>query len=106
MASGRSKPRVQIVNSKYIQKLFNEGRYAERQQAGEFAAVVVKDRHPSAPKAPVPICTRSQLILYKDQRRRTVAIVHQYLTPSGKLGASGKPDPKQLWHDGVLYQVL
>jgi len=104
--SPRSQPPLRIVKPKYIQRLFNQGRYAERQKAGEFAAIIVKDRHPAAPKAPVPVCTRSQLVLYKDKRRRTVAIVHQYLLPSGELGASGKPDPKQLWHEGVLYQVL
>jgi hypothetical protein len=25
-----------------------------------------------------------------------VAIVHQYLLPDGRLGASGRPDPKQV----------
>ena len=34
-----------------------------------------------------------------------VAVCHQYTLLSGKLGASGKPDPKALWYQGVNVYV-
>jgi hypothetical protein len=54
----------------------------------------------------VPFCTRSQLISYLDDAGQEVARVHQYLQPDGTLGASGRPDPKRLLHDGILYFPL
>jgi hypothetical protein len=36
---------------------------------------------------------------------RTVARVHQYLRMDGSLGASGRPDPKMLYIDGVIYEL-
>jgi hypothetical protein len=32
-----------------------------------------------------------------------VAIVHQYLRVDGSFGGSGRPDPKELTEDGVIY---
>ncbi len=44
--------------------------------------------------------TVSQLVAYyerlPDGQKRLLAVVFQYLQPDGKLGASGKPDPKWL----------
>jgi hypothetical protein len=49
------------------------------------------------------MCTRSQYLIYVDNNGKKVAGVHQYLRPDGKLGASGRPDPKELLINGVLY---
>jgi hypothetical protein len=68
-----------------LQRIFNDGGYLARIQAGEFSANFMHDRHPCPDAANQPFCTRSQLI--------------QYLA----LGGSGLPDPKRLLHDGVLY---
>src|ERR1700674_5209429 len=86
-----------------IQRLFNNGNYWTRMQGGEFTAVVKKDRHPSPAKSWMPFCTRSQIVAYFDSAGTKISIVHQYLKPDGTLGASGKPDPKLLRHNGVLY---
>ena len=51
--------------------------------------------------------TVSQLVAYYERlpngQRRLVAVIFQYLQPDGKLGASGKPDPKWLrLSDGAI----
>ena len=83
--------------------MFNDGRYVARAAAGELTVRVVRDHHPSSPKALVPFCTRSQSIAYFDRKGDEVATAHQYLQPNGTLGASGLPDPKRLMKDGILY---
>lgn len=34
---------------------------------------------------------------------RKVALAHRYLLPDGTVGASGKPDPKSMKHEGEFY---
>jgi len=81
-----------VVNVVALRQLFNTHLYP-RIRRGELAAQVQVSRHPSAPKASVPFCTRSQMLRYVESGE-VVAIVHQYLKPDGTLGASGLPDPK------------
>ena len=50
--------------------MFNDGRYWQRAKAGELREVIVRDGHPSAPKANEPFCTRSQTIIYLDRDGR------------------------------------
>jgi hypothetical protein len=69
-------------------------------------AFVLEDRHPALPKASEPYCTHSQMISYRDPDNNEVARIHQYLRPDGSIGASGKPDPKRLLHDGTLYRLV
>jgi hypothetical protein len=94
------------VSAIALRELFNAGGYAARLADGTLRAVVVKSRHPSAPKARVPFCTASQFVLYLDESGHEVAAVHQYVLPDGTLGASGQPDPKRLLKDGTLYLVV
>src|SRR2546426_702993 len=91
------------VSPRELRDLFNAPDGGNRLKRGELIADVVRDRHPSSPKANVPYCTRSQLIVYRDAAGREVATVHQYLRPDGTLGASGLPDPKRLVTGGYLY---
>lgn len=89
-----------------LRKMFNDGRYYERVLAGELLGVLGDDRHPSAPKAGEPVCTRSQIIHYYDVQNRTkVAIVHQYLRRDGTLGAGGRPDPKRIRDGDTIYSL-
>jgi len=98
-----ARPPSQRISLSYLRQLFNEGDYWLKTQDGRLKERLLRDRHPSSPKAPVPLCTRSQLISYIDTDGQEIARVHQYLKPDGTLGASGKPDPKRLLHNGVLY---
>jgi hypothetical protein len=40
------------------------------------------------------------------KRGRTVAWAHRYLRADGSLGASGLPDPKAVWEDGMIYRLV
>jgi len=89
-----------------MQRKFNEGRYWERLVEGEFTAVIMEHRHPSLMLANEPFCTFSQMVSYRDSQDKEIARVHQYLRPDGSIGASGRPDPKRLFEDGILYRLV
>jgi len=96
---------VQIVTASEIRKMFNEGGYWGKLDSGELTEKIIREGHPSPARSGQPPCTRSQIVAYLDTGGRKVALVHQYVLKSGRLGGSGKPDPKQLLHNGVLYVV-
>lgn len=85
-----------------MRKIFNT-HILKRINAGELTGRVLKDGHPSPPLANEPFCTRSQMISYCDSQGKRVALVHQYLRKDGTRGLSGKPDPKRLEHNNVIY---
>jgi hypothetical protein len=85
--------------------MFNENDLWARVQRGELTKKLVDESHPTSPRASLPVCTRSQIVAYLDDKGAKVALVHQYLLPDGTLGASGRPDPKHLLLNGVLYTV-
>lgn len=93
------------VSPSELRQLFNEKRYWERAQEGEFTQIVLETRHPSLPLANEPVCTKSQIVAYRDRRGRNVAIVHQYLRTDGTLGLSGRPDPKRVIYNLELYYI-
>lgn len=62
--------------------------------SGELLAEVRRDSPAMPSRGPLP-GTRSQLVFYR-RGELLVAIVHQYLLPDGRIGASGLPDPKWL----------
>src|SRR5262245_45150744 len=93
-------PKIE-VSPRELRERFNRGNYVQRAAAGELSTRILKEGHPSPPRAALPICTRSQSIAYLDAKGDEVAMVHQYLKPDGSLGASGRPDPKRLLENGV-----
>jgi hypothetical protein len=93
------------VETTLLQRLFNEGQYWQRAQAGELSIVLLEDRHPSLTLANEPFCTRSQMVSYREGTVE-IARVHQYLRTDGSIGASGKPDPKRLYAGGKLYRLI
>ena len=97
------KPPIKRIREFELRQMFNQGRYWERVQSGQLKSKIMTDKHPSSNRAKEPICTRSQYIIYVNSQGQKVAGVHQYLRPDGKLGASGRPDPKELFQEGVLY---
>jgi hypothetical protein len=97
------KPRVVKVSPSRLRELFNSGDYSDRISAGKLVPKVLREGHPAPPKSHEPPCTKSQILAYLDARGHRVVIVHQYLRTNGKLGASGRPDPKKLYEAGVLY---
>jgi hypothetical protein len=92
------------VDETEIRRQFNERRLWEQAQTGQLTQHLRKDRHPNPPLVTEALCTRSQLVQYVDCHGRLVALVHQYMRQDGKLGASGRPDPKLLLDSSeVLY---
>lgn len=96
---------IQRVDPEQICAIFNEDRYWERAQTGEFTQVILEDRHPALMKADEPFCTQSQMVSYRDAAGNEVVRVHQYLRPDNTIGASGRPDPKRLLKNDVLYRL-
>jgi hypothetical protein len=88
---------VEWVSNSVIRQYFNQGKYYERMKSGELVAYRKKNSHPDPPPRGEPFCTHSQILYYYTKDGAPVAIVHQYLRPDGKLGASGLPDPKRLF---------
>ena len=97
---------VKIVNAKHIRELFHQANCPARLASGLLRESLRRSKHPAAPRAKMPVCTRSQMVTYVDGTGEAVAIVHRYLLPDGRIGASGQADPKWLLHDGTVYQVL
>jgi len=96
-------PPVRVTSAAEIRRVFNDGDFWARAQRGEFTQLLMAESHPSPPRASLPPCTRSQILAYFDLSGVKVALVHQYLRPDGSLGASGRPDPKKLLLNGILY---
>ncbi len=90
------------VTADMIRQVFNEGQYYERALAGEFEMRIKRNRHCEPPPCGEPVCTHSQIVYYYSQAGEPVAVVHQYRRPDGKLGASGRPDPKSLRTQGRI----
>ena len=98
-----SKPPIKRVSPNELRQMFNDGKYWEQVKQGILRAELKANNHPSSPRARVPFCTRSQYLAYINKNGKKVAGVHQYLRPDGKPGASGRPDPKELFINGILY---
>jgi hypothetical protein len=47
--------------------------------------------------------TRSLTVSYVNGSGERIFLVHIYLRHDGSIGGSGKPDPKWLFEDGVVY---
>lgn len=92
---------IQRVESRTLQTLFNAEGFWEKVQNWALTAHVISERM-APPAAHQPPGTRSQIVSYRSGGLE-VARVHQYVRPDGTLGGSGKPDPKKLLLNGVLY---
>jgi len=96
---------IRRITAQEMCEIFNREQYWEKLQRGELRAILLEDRVPALIQANEPPGTHSQMVSYRDSDDNEVARVHQYLRPDGTIGASGKPDPKRLLFDGVLYRL-
>jgi hypothetical protein len=88
-----------------MRRRFNRGRYHERVLSGELTAIIRRNTTPSRTEANEPPGTVTQEISYLDKAGMEIARVHQYVRVGGMIGASGKPDPKRLLENGILYRL-
>ena len=92
-----------------LRKMFNDAGMADRALYGDLYQTIEANGHPSPPLAGEPHCTRSQILAYRDGDGRAVARVHRYLRPDGRVGLSGRPDPREMlgddgnWYVGTRY---
>lgn len=96
---------VNRITANEMRQLFNENIFPKVNQ-GDLVTQVKWENHPSRPKANEPHCTRSQMVAYFDDGGIEIARAHQYLRTDGRLGASGKPDPKRIVIDGVTFRLI
>jgi hypothetical protein len=82
-------------------KRFAEREYLTRAATGELGCCLTRERTPQG--IDEPRGTRSLTVSYVNEAGERVFIVHLYLRPDGTIGGSGKPDPKWLFEDGVIY---
>ena len=93
---------VKYVTVSELRRRFNEGQYWERAKSGEFIEEVRSQNRPAEPLDGETDEIMSQMVSYlKDGVE--IARVHQYVRPDGSLAAFGKPDPKKLLEDGVVF---
>lgn len=93
---------IKYVSAKELRTYFNEGRYEELVAHGALHEKLIREGH-ARPEANQPPGTKSQVLAYMNPMGRQIAVVHCYLRPDGRLGGSGRPDPKKLFHDNTLY---
>ncbi|SRR6266508_4328032 len=93
---------IRFVDEKTIRRLFNEARYAERAQTGEFTEQVLYEEEPSH-RSRQSRGTRSQRVAWFDTTGGYMATVHQFLRADGSLAASGLPDPKRVRIGSITY---
>ncbi len=43
------------------------------------------------------------MVSYLNDALERIFMVHIYLRPDGTIGGSGRPDPKWLFEDGIIY---
>jgi hypothetical protein len=99
-------PPIKRILEDEMRERFNRIDFATKLRAGGLIERLLDDRHPSLPAANEPHCTRSQMISYRDRDGNEVARVHQYVRPDKTIGASGRPDPKRVFENGILYRLV
>jgi hypothetical protein len=85
-------------------KIFSREKLWERMEAGEFELYIWKNTPISPPfidyKGQRCVTNHDMLILDNryppEDHRHEVARVHRFITDKGTVGASGKPDPKEI----------
>ncbi len=88
-----------------MRKRFNEGGYWEKVRKGEWTSHTLESRVSDA-LSDETVQITSVMLSYRDENGDEVARVHQYIRPDSSIAASGKPDPKRLVQDGILYRLI
>lgn len=90
---------AQRVSSEVLQKLWRDRNCAARLEGLRLECVY---NQPPAAYSNQPPGTLSQVFkCYEGEE--LVMVIHRYLLPDGRIGASGQFDPKMLLIDGIVY---
>jgi hypothetical protein len=93
------------VSKQELRELFRAPSVEGGIVSGELRPQLLREGHPSPKKSGEPFCTRSQILAFYDYNNTGIAVCHQYLRPDGRIGASGKMDPKRVSIRGTVYFV-
>ena len=74
---------VRRVSPTEMRRMFNDHGSWQRAVAGEFRQQILRDGHPSSPRAPEPVSTRSMIVAYMNEAGERVAVVHEYVRVDG-----------------------
>lgn len=93
------------VDSRVLNRIFNDHAYFERFQRGEFIACLKKETN--ATSLDEPPGTRSLTVWYMDREGNRICLVHFYLRPNLSIGGRPpfRPEPKMLIHEGTRYEL-
>jgi len=95
---------VRRVSEWDLRTLFAASGYEARIATGGLMKDIERESHPSPERAHQPLCTRSQIVAYRDFDGTVLVRVHRYLRQDGTLGASGRADPKYILFEGAIYK--
>jgi hypothetical protein len=98
-----ARPPVHRVSQAELRQRFNHLGCDARIASGDLVPMLISES--VATHDWLPAGTKSQMVAYYERDATKVAEVHQYLCPDGTLGASGMPDPKYVYADGVIYKM-
>lgn len=87
-----------------MRQKFNGSGYWENVKSGNWTAHILESRISDA-LIQETVGITSVMLSYRDENGNEMARVHQYQRPDGSLAASGRPDPKRLFLNGVLYRL-
>jgi hypothetical protein len=97
-------PPLQRISVDEMRQRFNESGYWENVKSGKWTAVILEQRRSGAlPQETVEI--KSIMLSYQDENGNEMARVHQYERPDKSIAASGLPDPKRMFKDGILFRL-
>jgi hypothetical protein len=102
--SDKSTPPIKRVTHEELCKCFNDGGCWEKVTSGEYTEVLLEENI-STLLTQETVEIRSQMVSYRDKENNEISRVHQFVRPDGSLAASGRPDPKRLLIDGILYRL-
>ena len=106
--TGNSNPQqlpIQRIPVDEMRQRFNEGGYWEKVQSGEWTAHPLESRVSDA-LTDEKVQITSVMLSYRDANGDEMARVHQYMRPDLSIAASGRPDPKRLVQNGILYRLI
>jgi len=93
-----------------LRRLFREAGYLARTLSGQFTMrpfgrqSLYQNPPPEDGREPEPLGTFTGLVEIVDPSSlERIAIAHRLLRPDGTLGASGLPDPKMVYADGIIH---
>jgi hypothetical protein len=103
-------PPVIRVSDDELRRLFRESGYLARTLSGQFTnrpferQSLYQNPPEEEGRAPEPEGTLTGLIeIINPSDNGRIAIAHRLLRPDQTFGASGLPDPKMIFVDGIIY---